>query len=272
MAETRTTEAEGLREEIRACRERIVELVCAYDHIVLQTYRQIECDYALKIGCWEVALLEAELACKKAKRSLALARARVNDGLDVEPDEVAKVIDDELTQWTSHVKAALANQSQLLQRLAGQRTLTPAEARRLKRLWRTLAKRLHPDLHPGDDPERDVLFSIATEAYRDGNLALLQSLEVSTRGFEGRDDDLAGRTTDELHLELELLQAEENVAAERVEEAKASATYQLGEQLQDAEWVTSKVMGLKASIAAFDESRREYDRRYRELLEECHGR
>ena len=53
---------QALRDEIRAVRASIVEMLARIDHITLQELPQIRIDYAVKIGCWEQELLEAELA------------------------------------------------------------------------------------------------------------------------------------------------------------------------------------------------------------------
>ena len=72
-----TTEATSrqvnLREEIRRVRESILSLIVRMDDIMLQKIPQIRADYALKVGCWEQALLEAELAGRRARRGLQLA-------------------------------------------------------------------------------------------------------------------------------------------------------------------------------------------------------
>ena len=79
MAEIGPT-AEELRRAIREVRSDILDIVTAIEDIKLQQIPQIYSYYALKIGCWEKELLEAEVAACRAKRRYAIIQAQVNQG------------------------------------------------------------------------------------------------------------------------------------------------------------------------------------------------
>ena len=171
--------AAALRAEIKRIRSQIVDIVVEIDHVRLQEIPNIQAEYAVRIGGWEANLMQAELACRRAKRKLTLAQAKVNDGLV--PDDVAleEQLDEELSEWNERVVRAVEAQLKSLVLISGSRALTTAEVARMKRIYRVLVKRLHPDLHAGKEYEQ--LFSVAKRAYEDGALDMLQSLELSTR-------------------------------------------------------------------------------------------
>ena len=85
--------AAALRAEIKRIRSQIVDIVVEIDHVRLQEIPNIQAEYAVRIGGWEANLMQAELACRRAKRKLTLAQAKVNDGLV--PDDVA--LEEQLT-------------------------------------------------------------------------------------------------------------------------------------------------------------------------------
>ena len=79
MAEAAPT-AEELKSAIREVRSDILDIVTQIEDIKLQQLPQIYADYAVKIGCWEKELLEAEVAACRAKRRYAIIQAQVNQG------------------------------------------------------------------------------------------------------------------------------------------------------------------------------------------------
>lgn len=87
----------------------------------------------------------------------------------------------------------------------------------LKRTYRILAKRLHPDVRGANNEERSALFVLAQSAYRNGDVEALHSLEVATRHMDAAENDL--EATDDVELlaqELELVRIEEGVVRERL--------------------------------------------------------
>ncbi len=66
----------SIEKEICEARARIADLLLEIDDIVLQQNPQIEAEYATKIGYLENDLLKWQIAARRSKRRLALARAR----------------------------------------------------------------------------------------------------------------------------------------------------------------------------------------------------
>ncbi|MBR3235517.1 MAG: hypothetical protein IKG11_07870 [Atopobiaceae bacterium] len=104
----------NLREEVRRVRESILSYVVRMDDILLQQIPQIRADYALKIGCWEQALLEAELAERRARRRLQLAQAQANQGVEANMDAIEGQLDAELAEWMAKVEQARLTYEQTL--------------------------------------------------------------------------------------------------------------------------------------------------------------
>ncbi len=256
--------AAALRAEIKRIRSQIVDIVVEIDHVRLQEIPNIQAEYAVRIGGWEANLMQAELACRRAKRKLTLAQAKVNDGLV--PDDVAleEQLDEELSEWNERVVRAVEAQLKSLVLISGSRALTTAEVARMKRIYRVLVKRLHPDLHAGKEYEQ--LFSVAKRAYEDGALDMLQSLELSTRYLETGDADLDAMNEDELAVELELAKIELGVMQEKLEEIMKDPVFEQGRLLRSPQWVTATISGLKERAAEFDSSRETYERAYQELV------
>lgn len=267
-----TLEAERLREEIRAVRESILATVVRMDDIRLQRLPQIRADYALKIGCWEQALLEAELAARRAKRRLALAQAQANRGSSPQMDAIERQLDTELAEWAERAEQARLAYEQAMAYLTGTRPMTRRDSAEMKRLWRTLARRLHPDMHTAGDEECAALFLLAQAAYRSGDMEALRSLEVATRHLEPGDDLAEVDDAALLEQELELARIEEGVMRGRLRELEESEEVRLGRLLADPEWVTARTTELRRAVEEWEHVRDECDARLRELREGFDGR
>ena len=240
---------QALRDEIRAVRASIVEMLARIDHITLQELPQIRIDYAVKIGCWEQELLEAELAGRRARRRLALAQAEANRGQAIELAHIDSQLDIELADWQAKAEAA---------RLA-------YEA--VRHLYRTLVKRLHPDVCHGGEREA-ALFKMAQAAYANGDVEALRSLEVATRHLDPSEDDLELATSEsELEQELELARIEEDVVRERLEQTEDCEEMRLGRLLNSTEWLTQRTSQLRDAIDEWRRVKHDCERRLAELME-----
>ena len=241
------------------------------DDIRLQQIPQIRADYALKIGCWEQELLQAELAARRARRRLALVQAQVNQGSRPQMDDIELELDEELARWTAKAQQAQAAYEQALSYLTGGRRMSRREDAQVRSLYHTLVKRLHPDVCGSS--QGVVLFRIAQAAYANGDIQALQSLEVATRHLESARDDLDD--VDDvavLEQELELVQIQEGVMADRLEELRNCEDMRLDALLSDPDWVTRRTTELRRAVDEWNKVRDEYDERLRGLKEETDER
>lgn len=261
-----TMTIEELRKEILEVRKRIVDVITEMDSIRLQRIPRIKTDYAVRVGCWETQLLEAEFACRRAKRKLALAQARVNAGEDVDDTEIEMKLDDEFLEWSIRMTEALRNQREALLTATTRTVMLPGEAREVKKLYRTLCKRLHPDLHPGDEVCADF-FLAAQLAYKNGVLSTLRALEVVTRGMDKGDSDIYEMDEEELHVALELSRVELEMMEEQRDELLKDPIFEVERNLASVTWLERTISGLKAAIKEFNDSREEYERKLKVLLE-----
>lgn len=258
----------ALRDEIRSVRDAIIDILARIDDIQLQQLPQIRAEYALKLGCWEQALLEAELAGRRARRRLALAQAQANRGEKPQMDAIESQLDAELAEWTTNAEQARLAYEHALAYLTGSRAMSKAEAGELKRVYRVLVKRLHPDARGGGNEQHAALFLLAQSAYKTGDVDALRSLEVATRHLEPEGDDLDD--ADDLALleqELELARIEEGVMRERLRELEDGEEMRLGRLLADPEWLAARTTELRLAVEGWERVKRDCDERLRELRE-----
>ena len=237
---------DSLRERVREARASILDVVVRIDDIELQQIPQAKVEWQLKIGCWEQALLEAELAGRRARRRLTLMRARANRGERIDVAAIEAQIDEEHVAWAEEVEQARKAYASAMARLASSKRLSPAESKEVKRVYRVLMTRLHPDVCRVEGEDVDGLFLAAKLAYENGNLPMLRSLEAAT--------------------------AEEAEARRRLAELEQCEDLRRLALLGDREWVEERAARLRDAADRWEQVVRECRAKELELRGERNGR
>ena len=243
-------------------------LLFEIDDIELQVNPRIKVDYSVKIGCFENELLKAQIEARRAKRKLALAQARANRGISIVDAELEENLQEEFAQWEAELSARVSEYIQNLEVRASTTALSAQDSRELKRLHRTLIKRLHPDANIGCEEECERFFLLAQAAYEHGDLELLKSVEASTRHL-GKNSG-AFPTEAEASAELEIVNARIEVCRGKLELLKSSNPYLLKDKLDDAAWVTKTVLDLKGQTEQHARACEYYLAQYDALKERSH--
>ena len=258
---------EKLLQDIRDIRQEITDLLMEIDHINLQVNPQVEVDYAIKIGCYENELLQAQIEARRAKHKFELAQARKNRGEEINDEQLEQVLDDEFAVWEAQLTEQIQDYLAKLETRAGTRMLLPNEQEELRALHRELVKRLHPDLHALQSEEERRLFNMVQEAYKKGSLEMLRSIEAATARL-AKDEMDEQQSADALAAEYELLAAQLRVLQDRLDALKSTPPYTFAEKLADAEWVHRRTQELKKEIEDQQAVRKAYDEKYRALKED----
>ena len=164
-----------LKEAQRAALERLSMLLCTYDDQILQQKPYWEAKYTEAFGVLEQQCYAAFVRSSELRRRIALARAYMNHG--AEPD--AEAIDEQIAQEFKEYEEMLRQMEEERGRAAqilGAKEMSDEDTKRFKHLYRQLAKKLHPDLHPEQTAEMKKLWQRAMDAYALGDLARLEIL------------------------------------------------------------------------------------------------
>ena len=252
-----------LNDDIIWVRSAIVDTLTEIENILGRQNPRIEVEWQLVVGVWENKLLEAQIAMRRARRKCSLLQASVNAGEPIDESKVEAQLDEELAEWTQQLADATQRYETATVAQLGAVEISSADDKAQRKLFRILAKRLHPDLHPDQDEDTRAMFALADLAYRQGDMQILQSLEASTRNLETGSN--LPTTVEEAKVELEALKKQKGEIDQRLEQIKADKPYCLRQLLSDSNWVEQCVAQMKQEIENYEQTAREYGKRNSEL-------
>ena len=252
-------------DELAQARNVAIDLLASIEDIMLHQNPQIAAEWQVTIGVWENRLLEAQIAARKAKRRCNLAQTSINDGEEIDAQAIEAQLDAEFEQWQQQLEDATVLYQQAVATQITAVQISASDFTELKKVFRTLAKRLHPDLHPGLDEAARNMFTLAELAYRKGDLKILRSLEVSTRGLEEGPEFCA--TVIEAQAELALVETQISELKRSEDNLKSDKPYCLKALLDDEQWVAGRVEQIQEEIDRCQAVEQEYLARYKELAD-----
>ena len=180
-----------LKEEQHAALERLSTLLCAYDDLILQQKPHLEAQYIETFGALEQQCYAAFVRSSELRRRIALARAYMNRGAEPDAAEIDAQIATEFREYEEKLRQMEEERARAAQILQA-KEMSEEDAKRFKHLYRELAKKLHPDLHPAQTEEMKRLWQRAMDAYALGDVARLEIIAAIAESKYADDDADAG--------------------------------------------------------------------------------
>jgi len=206
---------ERLEEEIRHLKARIEQLTAERDDLVYRECRELQAEYNRKIGGLEQEAMEAEVQVRALKRMIELMQAQINRAEDPDEEEAKNATDDELKRFFEELRKRAErikreeeharkraekerkNREKYQKEKATEKDNVPKDEgeeieeksngenkdkaqetleQELKRLYRKIVKKLHPDMNPDITEEEKEMFRKAVEAYGLGDAEVLREI------------------------------------------------------------------------------------------------
>ena len=164
--------------EVQKLKDRLAELIYEHENLISHLCPLIERRYVLKFGIYEYELYLLEFDISKLKRKLQLMRMEINHENKIDLEKIDNILSEEFEEYEQQLKAQIEEINYLKSTEIKQ--LSDEDSRKLKKIYRILIKKLHPDLNPNQRFYEKNMFLRATKAFQNGDLSDLEALLALT--------------------------------------------------------------------------------------------
>jgi hypothetical protein len=221
---------------------------------------QLEALYATKIGRYKVQLLELQIEYKAEKKKIQLCHQAFNS--NEEPDFAAieaKVagLTNEAYQEIRIEKDKISFAKAILSNLR-----SPEDSIELRKIYRNIAKNLHPDVNPNLTEEQTEIWHLFYSAYKNGDLDKMKALEIIYEK-ELQNSDLHAEVLSEETILLQTILLKEGIKEieNQIKDVEKDFPFNISELIRDEEWVeeqqnllTKEIEELKIALKELQEN------------------
>ena len=224
------------RERIQELKKTLESLVFERDNLKFVVCENIKTAYMLSFGSLEYRLYKAYCKYLRLKRKRDMIQAKKNRQEKIKMEVIDKKVD-EINHALERSKAEV---------------LSEEDAKLLKKLYKNIVKRLHPDINPLVTDGEKELFYNATEAYKDGDLASLQIIyDIVCSGDDKDGGDLTGKSLEDEVKRLEDLV--EQVQRD-IDLIRSTPPYSLSIYVEDEKKKAEKLRDLEKDLKSFEDA------------------
>ncbi len=252
-----------LKAEMEKLRTEISMLLLERDELRLVICKNIETKYMLALGSLEYKAFELNCEVLRIKRKIDLIQAKKNRQEKIVLSVIEELLDEEFAAFQRQLDEQIDKMNKAIDHSQG-RPLTDEETKEIKKLYRSIVKSLHPDLHPEVTSAKIQLFQNAVQAYENGDLDNLRIISemvddpvVPEHGENGL--SILAKDKERLTKTLELIR-------EQIANIKSEYPYTMKELVNDPGQVAEKRAELEEMIAELKEAHDLYATRLKEML------
>ena len=245
----------------KALKEQVANGIEMYAHLVDTEGPNIETQYMMLVGQYEIHAMRLENEVKRWKRRITLRQQYVNRG--EKPDMVAieAQLDEEFAEWQKKLEGAVEKikDSKLLWDMG---KLSDQDTSTIRCDYLKAVKKLHPDLNPDLSEAAVSLWNKIQDAYAKKDwrrLKFLVSLvDEVTAGQDVFDETPEG--LEKLRAACARLEEKEHEVSRQIAELKAHEPFTYLVLLEDEELLKQKQDDLKTKIADLEAVIAKYER------------
>ena len=232
----------ALQAQLKELREKSARLFAKAEYMQFEERPMLNSLYEASVGVLLFEEFKLLIHIKLTQLEINLTQAYINHNAPIDHyriDEQVKAAQKEYQARIEQKEAELRKAEEFLSAPC----LSKEETKELRDLYRTIAKALHPDLHPDQSREECDLFIKAASAYRKGDVQTLRQIAIliETKNIQ----DIPSQ--DLLTL---IEKAKESIAIfqERIDLMNAQFPFIYRDKILDPQWIKEQQEAMKERI------------------------
>ena len=244
----------------------ITEKIAKKDYLIFHECKNIETAYMLKIGHLDFKIFETKLNIRKIKREIAIIQKHINLQKEIDLNFIKNQIEIEFEEYILKLEEKAAKINMAINR-AMNKTLSKEESLEIKKIYKELILKLHPDLNEELSKNEEDLFFKVMESYEAGDLERLKVLKVLASDISNNEDEpVEGNILDKLKENINLLEIRLELIDKEIDEVKDSYPYNKKFLLDDEEKLEENKEILQNELNIFIETLAMYKKKLDYLL------
>ncbi len=253
----------ALKAEVEKLRTEISVLLLEKDELRFVICKNIESAYMLAVGYLECKAFEMNCGVLRLKRKIDIIQAKKNRREKIVLSVIEDTLDEEFIEFKRKLDEQIDRVNKAIEYNKG-RILSEEETKEIKKLYRSIVKTLHPDLHPNVTPAKLRLFQNAVQAYEKGDLDTLRVIHDTAS--EPVIPDNNENAFSLLEKEKERLDKNLGLIREQIESIKKQYPYTMKNLVDDPKQIAEKKAELEKTINELKEIYGLYEKRIQEML------
>lgn len=245
-------EFNAFKNQYEDLREELSKLAAEQEMLLSTEKRNLETKYYLKVGRKQYELFILRNEVLRLKRKIEMIRASLNRGEEYDPEMIEKRLDEEFRRWEEEV-LELVKKIRHAEYINDLPRLSHAESRELRKLFRELVRRLHPDLNPDLPENNKYLWNRVLAAYDHGSLQELKTLALLVGDRESAGWNLTALE----ELKTAIAQTKERIdhLLKDLDKLEQQFPFNLREKLDCNAWVGEQNEALEKQMEQYREQR-----------------
>ncbi len=173
--------------DLESLKSELAKLISERDTIENTVKKNLEALYAIKIGKNEFTLFKTECEIARLKRKIELFQTKINHGEKFNITEIERKLDGEYKKWEKEMSKMLEDIESKKKRLGS--LMTEEDSVELQGTYRSLVKKLHPDINPDQKEMSKLLWNRVMAAYSTSDLEELRAIKLLID--DTKNDDVA---------------------------------------------------------------------------------
>ena len=223
-----------LQNKIISLKLSLAKVIEEREYIIWTIKPAIEADFQIKIGVFQLELLQLEVESRRLKSMIHRIQADINRNKKPNIEFIEKELQKEFQKWYKQIEVEAEKIKYAKERFNSQ--MTQAESSEFKKLFRELVKKLHPDINPNlGEKEKDLWLQVI-QTYNRGDLDEMRALSVILEDTH----QVEISNINELKKQLESFKSHLKKVQEEISTIKSDHPFDLEENLSDEKWVEGK--------------------------------